>query len=194
MNNRKNIKATWNIFNGLIKGNKSSQQLSDEFVDSSNNKVHGIKNIAQDCNVFVNIGPKLASNIPVDHDSCISDFLSERNASTFFIAPVTESEIIKVVNGFKNKTSKDCDEMSMHLVKNIINLVCVPFSHICNLSFASGVFPDKIKIVKVLPLFKSGGLRSFNNYRPVSLLPQFSKILENLFETRLNKFVENMTY
>ena len=79
--------------------------------------------------------------------------------------------------------------MSMHLVKNIINLVCVSFSHICNLSFASGVFPDKMKIAKVLALFKSGGLKSFNNYRPVSLLPQFSKILEKLFETRLNKFV-----
>ena len=62
--------------------------------------------------------------------------------------------------------------------------------YICNLSFAKGVFPDEMKIAKVAPLFKSKVDNTFNNYRPVSVLPQFSKILEKLFDRRLSAFVE----
>ena len=47
-----------------------------------------------------------------------------------------------------------------------------------------------MKVAKVLPLFKSGDKDSFNNYRPVSLLPQFSKILEKLFDNRMQEFID----
>ena len=66
----------------------------------------------------------------------------------------------------------------MLIIKSTFSSVVQPFLYICNLSFQSGIFPDKIKIAKVIPLFKSGDDSTFNNYRPVSLLPQFSKILE----------------
>ena len=46
-----------------------------------------------------------------------------------------------------------------------------------------------MKVAKIVPLFKSGDKSSFTNYRPVSLLPQFSKILEKLFDSRLTNFV-----
>ena len=69
----------------------------------------------------------------------------------------------------------------MHLIKDIINAIVKPLTEICYLSFSSGVFPNDMKIAKVDPLFESGDLKSFNNYRPVSLLSQFSKILEKLF-------------
>ena len=63
-------------------------------------------------------------------------------------------------------------------------------SHIANISFEMGIFPDRMKIAKVIPIFKSGLQDSFTNYRPVSLLPQFLKILEKLFNNRFNKFLE----
>ena len=47
-----------------------------------------------------------------------------------------------------------------------------------------------MKISKIIPVFKSGEKDNFTNYIPVSLLPQFSKILKKLFETRLDKFLE----
>ena len=56
--------------------------------------------------------------------------------------------------------------------------------------FQTGTFPDKMKIARVIPLFKSGDDSTFNNYRPVSLPPQFSKILEKLFDNRLSAFIE----
>ena len=73
-----------------------------------------------------------------------------------------------------NKVSSDVDSISVKLIKQIITCVANPFTHICNVSFRTGVFPDKMKIAKVVPLFKSGDKYIIcNNYRPISLLLQF---------------------
>ena len=76
----------------------------------------------------------------------------------------------------------------MSLVKRVFESLVEPFVYICNLSFNT-TFPDNMKIAKVVPLYKSGSKNVFNNYRPVSLLPQFSKILEKLFNNRLVSFI-----
>ena len=62
-----------------------------------------------------------------------------------------------------------------------ISDVLKPFTYICNQSFLEGIFPEQVKTAKVIPLFKSGDKCLFTNYLPVSLLPQFSKIMENCF-------------
>ena len=54
----------------------------------------------------------------------------------------------------------------MHIVKSTFNSIVQPFTYICNFSFESGVFPDKMKIAKVIPLFKTGEKSNFTNYRP----------------------------
>ena len=54
--------------------------------------------------------------------------------------------------------------------------LAIPISHIANISFEMGIFPDRMKIAKGIP--KLGLKDHFTNYRPVSSLPQFSKILE----------------
>lgn len=66
-----------------------------------------------------------------------------------------------------------------------------PLTHICNISFSTGVVPSQLKVAKVKPLFKSGEPDIFTNYRPISLLPVFSKVLERLFYNRLINFVNN---
>ena len=78
----------------------------------------------------------------------------------------------------------------MYIVKSTFKAIATAFVHICNLSFSTGVFPNDLKIVKIVPIFKSGDDSSFTNYRPVSLLRQFSKILEKLFDKRLTEFIE----
>ena len=90
----------------------------------------------------------------------------------------------------KNKTSTDCNKIDMILVKKIIREIAKPLTHIFNLSFQTGIVPNKMKIAKVIPLFKSGSKHQYTNYRPVSLLSQFSKILEKLFHLRLEKFID----
>jgi len=189
--NRNNIKSTWKILNNAINRNKSSDRIPDEFYDSNKKRVCGKESIANGFNsFFTNVGPNLAKHIPNERGVSISDFMQETNNNSMFIEPVDENEMVKTVSKLKNKTSTDYDDMSMEMVKSIINFICKPLCHICNLSFNSGIFPDNMKIAKVIPLFKAGERNSFNNYRPVSLLPQFSKILEKLFDYRLQKFID----
>ena len=83
-----------------------------------------------------------------------------------------ENEIIDIVNNNKSKSFVDCDGINMCLVKNLICHIVKPLTHICNVSFEKGQFPDRLKIAKVLPLFKSSEEKKFTNYRPESLLPQ----------------------
>ena len=65
-----------------------------------------------------------------------------------------------------------------------------------NLSITHGVVPGEMKLAKVKPLFKSSDPMVFTNYRPVSVLPVFSKILENLMYSRLLSFINkhNLLY
>ena len=110
---------------------------------------------------------------------------------SFFLGTrFTENEELKVVNSSPNKTSMDHSGINFALVKECISFLAIPISHIANISFEMGIFPDRMKIEKVIPIFKSGLKDSFTNYRPVSLLPQFSKILEQLFNNRWNNFLE----
>ena len=107
-----------------------------------------------------------------------------------FVSAVNDREIIDIVKTLKNKKSTDCFDIDMTLVKSIIECIVQPFTYICNLSFQTGIFPSKMKTAKVIPIYKSGERHQFTNYRPISLLPQFSKILEKLFDHRLETFIE----
>jgi len=78
----------------------------------------------------------------------------------------------------------------MPLIKDVMTFVVKPLTYIFNLSLQIGIFPDSMKIAKVIPIFKNGDTHSFSNYRPISLLSQFSKILEKLFEIRLYSFIK----
>ena len=141
-------------------------------------------------NFFVNVGPNLARKIP---DPLLpedwNDNLIVRNPSSMFLTAVEEKEIIDMVNKCKYKTSTDSNEIDMKVVKKVIEGISEPLTYICNLSFKTGKFPNNMKIAKVVPLYKTGDRHHFTNYRPVSLLPQFSKILEKLFNNRLDKFI-----
>ena len=109
---------------------------------------------------------------------------------SFFLAPVTIHEVLKIVNASPNKTSMDHSGINFALLKECISVIVKPVCHIANSSLEMGIFPERMKIVKVIPIFKSGKKDSLTNNRPVSLLPQFSKILEKLFNNRLDKFLE----
>ena len=72
----------------------------------------------------------------------------------------------------------------MEILKHVMPNIVKPFTYICNKSFIEGCFPDKMKISMIVPVFKAGDKSSLNNYAPISVLPQFSKIIKKLFESR----------
>ena len=76
------------------------------------------------------------------------------------------------------------------LVKKIIPFLVIPLEHIFNISLQTGVFPEGMKIARIIPIFKNGNINDFTNYRPISLLSQFSKILEKIFHNRMMSFIE----
>ena len=112
------------------------------------------------------------------------------NSNSLFLTPITEEEILNVVLNMSNKTSTDCYNINMETVKKCIDVIVKPLTNIFNKSFNTGVFPDSMKTAKVVPIFKSGNKSEFTNYRPISLLPQFSKILEKLFDIRFESFLK----
>ena len=69
--------------------------------------------------------------------------------------------------------------------KQIAPQIVNQFANIFNKSFLTGIVPSKLKIAKVIPLYKTKDPVLFSNYRPISLLPVFSKILERLMYNRL---------
>uniref|UniRef100_A0A8C6U0E0 Reverse transcriptase domain-containing protein n=2 Tax=Neogobius melanostomus TaxID=47308 RepID=A0A8C6U0E0_9GOBI len=187
--NKNNMKGVWGILNTIIKGNAKNNSYPNYFTDGINDN-HNMNDIVESFNsFFVNVGPDLAAEIPECSNNEMESLI-DINSKTMFLSGVTETEIIDVINGCKNKSSTDCFDIDMTLVKQIIHSIVKPLTYICNLSFQTGTVPNKMKIAKVIPIHKNGNKHIFTNYRPVSLLPQFSKILEKLYNSRMDNFID----
>ena len=91
---------------------------------------------------------------------------------------VSEFEVCQIVMQLKPKTSSGLDGISNWLLKKIVNVLKGPLCVIFNKSLSSCVFPDLMKVAKVIPLHKTGETNVLDNYRPISLLPVISKVLE----------------
>lgn len=83
------------------------------------------------------------------------------------------------------------DDIPCNPLKLTADYITIPLTHIINLSFLKGRFPDKLNYAKAIPLHKSGDKNDLNNYRLISILPSFSKIFEKTIRTRLVKYLEN---
>ena len=68
-------------------------------------------------------------------------------------------------------------------------VISLPLTYIFNLSFTQGKFPNILKLAKVIPIHKANSKLITSNYRPISVLPVFSKILEKLMHKRLMSFI-----
>ena len=110
-------------------------------------------------------------------------------AQTMYITPVSESEIEKVIKNLKGKSSSGFDGVTEFIVKKCVQFIKKPLADICNTSFASGTFPEILKVAIVKPLYKMGDTGEVQNYRPISLLSVFSKIIEKLIYSRLLSFL-----
>ena len=114
--------------------------------------------------------PCLAYQIPVPkQNKSFHDYMPKTNECNLFISPVLQKDTITTVNNCKSKTSCDHNNIDMVIIKQVINYIAKPFAHVCSTSFEYyGVFPDKMKVATVVPLFKAGDRSLFSNYRPIS--------------------------
>jgi len=94
----------------------------------------------------------------------------------------------RIIYKFKNNKSPGPDNIGP-LVKAVADEIADPLCYLFNLSFLTGVVPNALKIAKVIPIYKKGEKSSIENYRPISLLSVFDKILEKLMYGRLYNYL-----
>ena len=181
------LRKTWSVITQIISKKKSEQHFSN-MKDSTGVCSDPLRIATNFNNFFANIGPSLASKVPSTQFSH-KDFLVGHFADCFFLNPTSPAEVASIVHSLKNSKCEGVDALSISPIKETIDLLTVPLSHICNLSFERGVFPDKLKIAKILPGFKSDDPSLFSNYRPISILPCLSKVFRKLFYLRLSGFL-----
>ena len=121
---------------------------------------------------FSNIGPTLANKIPhvnSDHLQLIKTF----SGDSMFIMPTDEFEIKRMTGNVLSTKSSGHDDISPKVVKSTIDLISPVLCDIFNKSFLQGRFPNKLKLVRVVPIYKSDNRTLLTNYRPISVLPVF---------------------
>jgi len=149
-----------------------------------------IENLANTYNShFVNLGPNLANKFEKQNVN-FTKFLPKQHSSSLFFNPTNPNEIINITKDLKSSKSQGHDRISTSLLKQIIHSIVSPLNHIFNLSIATGIVPKSLKIAKVNPIFKKGDPHEISNYRPISILPSISKILEKIIYKRLYTFLD----
>ena len=122
----------------------------------------------------------------------LKDYLSKmpRNTKSIYFTPVTESEIMTIIDRLQNKNSHGHDGLSNKFIKIIKTALCQPLCILFNTSLESGIFPELYKKSDVFPLFKSKKKIHVTNYHPISLLPVISKVLEKVVYCRTYNFLD----
>ena len=185
--NKNNLKKTWSIIRSVINNCKPSK-LNESFIynGSAITDKNDVSNKFND--YFVNVGKTLAAQIPTSGPS-FHRYLPEANKECIFLTPTDDREIRNIILNIRN-SAPGYDGISSKCINPIIDTLVTPLTYITNLSLTEGVFPCELKIAQVLPLYKNNDPMLFNNYRPVSLLPFFSKVFERLMYDRLIDFIE----
>ena len=91
---------------------------------------------------------------------------------------VTAEELKTIAKGFNDGKAPGADNIPISIIKKTLDLISDPLLSNINLSLSSGVSPDRLKISKIIPTLKSDNDSLAQNYRPISILPAFSKIFE----------------
>ena len=183
---KSNTKKTWKTIDETLNRRKNRTKFPSEFI-VNNRSVTDHKEIADQFNIFFsNIGSTLSDSIEIDDRTLdFTDYLNNPTEHRFNFNTITESKVLSIINKLKSKNSSGKNEISNKLLKSIKDEIAKPLTIIINQSLKTGIFPDALKIAKVKPLYKKGDNFSLNNYRPISLLPTISKIIERVMYTQL---------
>lgn len=182
------ISATWRTLNELIGKSHDKTSCTSMNIDGRRTSDPNILS-NKFCEYFTNIGRECASRIPAAQTP-YTHYLRVSHNRSLFLDPVTPGDVIAILGHMKSKTSTGNDNLSSKLLKSIRGEIAYPLSVVINNSLVNGIVPDTLKIAKVIPLYKAKDQQSLTNYRPISLLPVMSKVLEKVVYVKLSKFLE----
>lgn len=187
----KDSKLLWKTIKDItdIKGNKTQS------IELLNIKANHKDSVDFVNDYFANIGKKLAEDILNTNAQSQSNNnapLSDPNVSSFVLFDTDPLEVCNILKSLKTDSAPGWDNIPTKFLKSVGPVVAPIISHLANLCFTKGIFPNLLKTSIITPVHKGGKRDDVNNYRPISVLPALSKIIEKLLNTRLinylNKF------
>lgn len=183
------IKSTWNTINQLLDKQRLKSTLPRLFLNDENEEINDPNLIADGFNdYFVNVGPKLAEKLSHDTDKFYK-YLEGNYKDSIFLYDTSPEEVNRIIDKLECKSSCGIDEIRSKVIKYVAPYVSVPLTHIFNLTFSTGIIPNDLKVALITPVYKASEKNVFSNYRPISVLPFFSKILEKLMYKRLTDYI-----
>lgn len=191
---KNDVKNTWKHINNLI--SKSNKKTIRQ-ITVNGGTIKDKQKMADEFNYFfANIGSKLASTIDTSNKKPFNDYLNKIITSSFNFDLLSPNDTMKIIKSLKTKTSTGHDGISTKLLKSIAPGLINPLTLIINQSLITGIFPDTMKIAKVIPLFKKENPELVDNYRPVSLLCAISKVFEKTAYNQLYNYfkINNLFY
>ena len=187
-----NIKKHWDIIKKVTNKTNNKEDTTTAFYYKGSLIDDPQKNAENMNEYLANIGKVTNENVGTATKSASSylDQHSQKNQNELVFNEVTASDIIEVCKKFTPKTSCDASGMQQNIILDDIGLLAPAIAHLVNVSQKTGIFPESGKIARVIPVYKNkGDKRMFVNYRPISLLPVFSKILERLIYNKVFEFL-----
>ena len=179
---------TWKILNQLIGKLNDKSGIADNFMINGHLNSNKLEISEGFCKYFSEVGPTLASSIPQPQHN-FEEYLKKNNSRSIYLAPTDEQEVIKLISNFKSKKSSGHDNISSIILKAVAKSIAWPLMIAINKSIEFGIVPKFLKSAKVIPIYKSKDQREFTNYRPISLLPVISKLLEKVIHKRVYAFL-----
>ena len=190
-NYKNDIKNTWKTISCILNKSKSNKVQIEQII-SSGNVISDKSKIANEfSNFFVNIGPEKASKIDIRNKKSYKSYLTRVVNSEFHFNPIENEFTLKVTNSLLSKSSCGHDELSTKFLKSITPVLLPALTLVINQSLITGIFPKKLKIAKVIPLHKKESTTLMDNYRPVSLLTAFSKVIKKVVYIQMTKYLKD---
>jgi len=189
------MKTTWKIINEEKGKTKSSIDI--QYLVINNNVIMNQNKIA---NIFNNYFISIAGTVNADNNKHINTSMTNpiNYLTNNFRRPfpkiswqyASTYEIEKINKSLRTKNTCGYDEISNHIIKLTAPFIIAPLTYIYNAVLGTGVFPDRLKYAVVKPIFIKGNKQEISNYRPISLLTSFAKIIEKLIYARLHAHID----
>ena len=116
-------------------------------------------------------------------------YLNKQSKKSFFLSPISPEDVEVLISTLRVHTAIGPESIPTIILKQFKKLLLKPLTNLINLSFSTGLFPKILKQAKIIPIFKKGDGQDCNNYRPISLLSNISKIIEKLVHMQLCGFL-----